>query len=60
MSEGDLANVIAHGGAALNKSPEMPPYGGTLDKADIEALVAYIRAVADPPYRLKGLVYAKN
>jgi mono/diheme cytochrome c family protein len=38
----------------------MPPYGSTLNKADIEALVAYIRAVSDPPYRLKGLVYAKN
>jgi mono/diheme cytochrome c family protein len=60
ISEADLASIIAHGGAALNKSPEMPPYGSTLNKADVEALVAYIRAVADPPYRLKGLVYAKN
>ena len=60
ISETDLANIITHGGAALNKSAEMPPYGNTLSKADIEALVAYIRAVADPPYRLKGLVYAKN
>jgi len=60
ISETDLASIITHGGAALNKSPEMPPYGGTLNKADIEALVAYIRAVADPPYRSKGLVYAKN
>jgi mono/diheme cytochrome c family protein len=60
MSEADLANIITHGGAALNKSPEMPPYGSTLNKADIEALAAYIRAVADPPYRSKGLVYAKN
>jgi mono/diheme cytochrome c family protein len=60
MSDGDLASIIAHGGPALNKSPEMPPYGSTLNKADIEALVAYIRAVADPPYRSKGLVYAKN
>jgi mono/diheme cytochrome c family protein len=58
--EADLASIITHGGAALNKSAEMPPYGSTLNKADIEALVAYIRAVADPPYRLKGLVYAKN
>ena len=60
MSDGDLANIITHGGPALNKSPEMPPYGSTLNKADIEALAAYIRAVADPPYRSKGLVYAKN
>jgi mono/diheme cytochrome c family protein len=60
VSDADLTNIITHGGPALNKSAEMPPYGATLQKSDIEALVAFIRAVADPPYRLKGLVYAKN
>jgi mono/diheme cytochrome c family protein len=60
MSDADLASIIAHGGPALNKSPEMPPYGSVLNKAELEALAAYIRAVADPPYRSKGLVYAKN
>ncbi len=59
-SDSDLSSIITHGGPALNKSPEMPPYGATLHKADIEALITYIRAVSDPPYRLKGLVYAKN
>jgi mono/diheme cytochrome c family protein len=59
-SDADLSSIITHGGPALNKSPEMPPYGATLHKADIEALIAYIRAVSDPPYRSKGLVYAKN
>ncbi len=60
MSDADLVAIIAHGGAGLNKSAEMPPYGYTLSQADIQALVAYIRAVADPPYPQKGLVYAKN
>ncbi len=60
MSDADLAAIISYGGPALNKSPEMPPYGYTLNKADVDALIAYIRAVADPPYRLKGLTYAKN
>lgn len=60
LSDADLSSIVTHGGPALNKSPEMPPYGATLHKADIEALIAYIRAVADPPYRSKGLVYAKN
>jgi len=60
MSDADLVNIITHGGPALNKSPEMPPYGATLPGADLEALIAYIRAVTDPPYRSKGLVYAKN
>jgi mono/diheme cytochrome c family protein len=59
-SDADLSSIITHGGPALNKSPEMPPYGATLHKADIDALIAYIRAVSDPPYRSKGLLYAKN
>lgn len=60
ISDADLVAIITHGGAALNKSPEMPPYGYTLSKSDIQALLSYIRAVADPPYPQKGLVYAKN
>ena len=60
VSEADLAAIIAHGGSAWNRSPEMPPFGFTLAKSDINALVAYICGVADPPCRSKGLVYAKN
>jgi mono/diheme cytochrome c family protein len=57
MSDDDLAAVITHSGTALNKSPQMPPYGYTLNKSDVQALLAYIRAVADPPYHGRGLVY---
>jgi len=60
MSNADLVAIITHGGAALNKSPEMPPWGYTLSKSDIAALVSYIRAVAGPPYEAGGLVYARN
>lgn len=60
MSDQDLTVIISHGGPALSKSSEMPPFGYTLKKSDIEALVAYIRAVADPPYKPTGLVYAQN
>ena len=60
ISDADLTAIISHGGAALNKSAEMPPYGYTLSKSDIQALVSYIRAVADPPYPTKGVVYAKD
>ena len=60
LSDADLSGFITHGGPALNKSAEMPPYGATLRKADIEALIAYIRAVSHPAYQSKGLVYAKN
>ena len=42
------------------KSAEMPPYGNTLTKPEIDALVALLRAVADPPYRPQGVFYASN
>jgi mono/diheme cytochrome c family protein len=60
LGDADLTAIITHGGPALNKSPLMPPYGYTLSKTEIQALIAYIRAVADPPYPTPGLVYAKN
>jgi mono/diheme cytochrome c family protein len=60
MSDVDLIAIISHGGPALNKSAEMPPWGYTLSKGDIAALVSYIRAVADPPYEAGGLVYAQK
>jgi mono/diheme cytochrome c family protein len=60
MSDATLVAIISHGGAALNKSAEMPPYGNTLNKAEIDALVAFLRAVEDPPYRAGGVFYANN
>jgi mono/diheme cytochrome c family protein len=60
MSDADLAAIITHGGPALNKSPLMPPYGYTLSKAEIQALIAYIRMVSDPPYGAPGIVYAQK
>jgi hypothetical protein len=50
MSDGDLIKIIAEGGPALGKSPQTPAYRGTLAMAEIKAVVAYLRAVADPPY----------
>jgi mono/diheme cytochrome c family protein len=60
MSDADLTAIISHGGPALNKSPLMPPYAYTLSKTEIQALISYIRAVSDRPYKTPGLVYAKN
>jgi mono/diheme cytochrome c family protein/uncharacterized protein YceK len=57
ISDADLITVISHGGAALNKSASMPPFGYTLSQTDIQALSSYIRAVSDPPYRAPGSVY---
>ena len=60
MSDADLVAMIQHGGPALSKSALMPPYGSTLTASEVRALIAYIRAVADPQYQPGGTVYAKN
>jgi mono/diheme cytochrome c family protein len=58
LSDSDLIAIITHGGPALSRSPQMPPYGYTLSKNEIQALTSYIRAVADPPYHASGVIYA--
>jgi mono/diheme cytochrome c family protein len=60
MSDTELLSIVQHGGPALGKSAEMPPYGRMLTKSEVAALVAYIRAVADPPYRPQEIVYAQR
>jgi mono/diheme cytochrome c family protein len=60
MSDADLVAIISHGGPALNKSPLMAPWGYTLSKSEIQALIAYIRMVSDPPYGAPGIVYAQK
>jgi cytochrome c553 len=60
MTDADLTAIISHGGPALNKSPLMAPYGYTLSKSEIQALMAYIRMVSDPPYGAPGIVYAQK
>lgn len=60
MSDADLTAIISHGGPALNKSALMPGWDDTLSKSEIQALIAYIRAISDPPNRNAGPVYAKK
>ena len=60
MSDADLTSIILHGGPALNRSALMPPYGITLMASDVKALIAYTRAVSDPPYQPPGTVYARK
>lgn len=40
-----LFDTIASGGAVMNRSPRMPPFGGTLSAADIRKLVRHIRTL---------------
>jgi mono/diheme cytochrome c family protein len=60
MTDADLTAIITNGGPALQKSALMPAWGNTLSKSDVQALIAYIRAVADPPSKSAGPVFAKN
>jgi mono/diheme cytochrome c family protein len=60
MSDAELASIILHGGPALSRSALMPPYGYTLSPTDVSALIAYMRAVSDPPYQSPGTVYAQK
>jgi mono/diheme cytochrome c family protein len=45
-----LQNIITLGGSALSKSAMMPPWGRTLKQDDIRGVIAFMRAIAQPPY----------
>jgi mono/diheme cytochrome c family protein len=60
LSDADLTAIITNGGPALQKSALMPAWGNTLSKSDIQALIAYIRAVADPPSQKADPTYAQS
>jgi mono/diheme cytochrome c family protein len=46
-----LENIIALGGSAASRSPMMPPYDKTLTQREIQQVVAYTRAIAQPIYQ---------
>jgi cytochrome c oxidase cbb3-type subunit 3 len=41
----EMAKAIREGGAAVNKSPLMPPWGSVFTEAQIADMVAYLRHV---------------
>jgi mono/diheme cytochrome c family protein len=45
-----LQNMITLGGSALSKSAMMPPWGKTLTQGNIHEVIAFMRAIAQPPY----------
>jgi len=51
LSEDAMRSTITLGGAATGKSASMPPWGKTLRPDDIEAVIAFYRAIAQPPYQ---------
>jgi mono/diheme cytochrome c family protein len=49
-----MQNIITLGGSALGKSAMMPPYGRTLSPEEIRSVIAFTRAIAQPPYQPSG------
>jgi mono/diheme cytochrome c family protein len=49
-----MQNIITLGGSALGKSAMMPPYGKMLSGEEIRSVIAFTRAVAQPPYQPPG------
>ena len=51
LSDDHIFKVIKEGGASVGKSPLMAPWGGTLSDDDIRDVMAYVRSLANPPYK---------
>jgi mono/diheme cytochrome c family protein len=51
LSDDHIFKVIKEGGASVGKSPLMAPWGGTLTDEDIRDVMAFIRSIANPPYK---------
>ena len=51
FSDEFLTTIIAKGGTAVGKSSFMPSWGGALDQREIRDIVAYVRSIANPPYK---------
>lgn len=46
-----VQNMITLGGTAMGKSAMMPPYGRMLSGEEIRSVIAFTRAIAQPPYQ---------
>jgi mono/diheme cytochrome c family protein len=46
-----VQNTITLGGTAMGKSAMMPPYGRMLSAEEIRSVMAFTRAIAQPPYQ---------
>jgi mono/diheme cytochrome c family protein len=51
LSDAHLSKVISEGGAAMQRSPLMPSWKGTLSPQQIADVIAYVRTLAVPPYQ---------
>jgi mono/diheme cytochrome c family protein len=51
LSDKYLFDIIKDGGAAMKKAPFMPASNKKLSDQEISDVVAYIRSLANPPYK---------
>jgi mono/diheme cytochrome c family protein len=51
LSSEFMQNIITLGGSAMGKSTMMPPWGRTLTPDEIQSVIAYARAIAQPAYQ---------
>jgi mono/diheme cytochrome c family protein len=51
-----MQNVVTLGGVAMGKSAMMPPYGRMLSAEEIRSVIAFARAIAQPPYQSPALI----
>jgi mono/diheme cytochrome c family protein len=49
-----MQNIVTLGGTAMGKSAMMPPYGRMLSAEEIRSVIAFTRAIAQPPYQPSG------
>jgi mono/diheme cytochrome c family protein len=49
-----MQNIITLGGSAMGKSAMMPPYGRMLSPDEVRSVIAFARAMAQPPYQPPG------
>jgi cytochrome c oxidase cbb3-type subunit III len=51
LSDKFLFDIISNGGNSVGKSSMMPAWGGQLNEKQIRDVIAYLRSIADPPYK---------
>jgi mono/diheme cytochrome c family protein len=51
LSDRFLNDIITKGGSGVKKSAFMPAWGGALNSQQISDIVAYLRSIANPPYK---------
>ena len=51
LSDKFLLDIISKGGSAVGKSSFMPAWGSSFNEKQIRDIVAYLRTIADPPYK---------